>query len=39
MYNVVTDDAIRKKALELIGTEEDDKYKRKYLTLWKGLAK
>ena len=31
------DEAIKKKALDLIETEEDIKYKKKYSGLWKGL--
>lgn len=37
MYYNVQDDGIKKNALELIETEEDLKYKKKYLGLWMGL--
>ena len=35
VYNTVKDEKIREKALELIDTEEDLKYSKKYATLWK----
>lgn len=35
LYNEVKDETIRKKALELIETEEDLKYKKKYASVWK----
>ena len=35
VYDVVKDDSIKVKALELIETEDDPKYKKKYATLWK----
>ena len=35
VYDAVKDEKIRKKALELIETEEDLKYRQKYATLWK----
>lgn len=35
LYNVVKDEKIRFKALELIGLEEDLKYRKKYLGFWK----
>jgi len=35
LYDEVGDEKIREKALELIDTEEDLKYKKKYRTLWK----
>jgi hypothetical protein len=35
VYDTVRDEKIRAKALELIETEEDLKYRRKYATLWK----
>ena len=35
VYDAVKDEKIRKKALELIETEEDLKYRKKYATLWK----
>jgi len=35
VYNVLKDEKIREKALELIETEEDLKYRRKYATLWR----
>lgn len=38
VYDVTGDEAIRKRALELIATEEDLKYRKKYSTLWKNSA-
>lgn len=35
VYDAVKDEKIREKALELIETEEDLKYRKKYSTLWK----
>lgn len=35
VYDVVKDEKIREKALELIETENDLKYRKKYSTLWK----
>jgi len=35
MYDVVADEKIRQKALELIESEEDLKYRKKYASLWK----
>lgn len=35
VYDTVKDEKIKKKALELIETEEDLKYRKKYATLWK----
>lgn len=35
VYDVVKDEKIRKKALELIPLEEDAKYRAKYATVWK----
>jgi len=35
VYDVVQDEAIRKKALALIETEADTKYRKKYASLWK----
>jgi len=35
VYDVVKDQKIKKKALELIETEEDLKYRKKYASLWK----
>jgi hypothetical protein len=35
VYDVVKDEKIKEKALELIETEEDLKYKKKYMTLWR----
>jgi HEAT repeat protein len=34
VYDVVKDEKIRAKALELIATEEDPRYRKKYSTLW-----
>jgi hypothetical protein len=36
VYNIVKDEKIKAKALELIETEEDTKYRKKYATLWRG---
>lgn len=36
LYDVVKDDKVREKALELIETEEDIKYRKKYARLWRG---
>jgi hypothetical protein len=35
LYNEVKDETIRQKALDLIETEEDAKYRRKYASVWK----
>jgi len=35
LYDKVKDEQIKKKALELIETEEDTKYKKKYASVWK----
>jgi hypothetical protein len=35
LYDAVEDEGIRKRALALIETEEDPKYRRKYATLWR----
>ncbi|MDB5079303.1 MAG: hypothetical protein JWP00_1227 [Chloroflexi bacterium] len=35
LYNVVMDEKIREKALELIETEDDPKYRKKYAAVWK----
>ncbi len=35
LYDATGDDSIRERALELIATEEDEKYRKKYLTVWK----
>jgi hypothetical protein len=35
LYDAVQDEKIREKALELIETEEDLKYRKKYMTLWR----
>lgn len=35
VYDVMKDEKIKQKALELIETEEDFKYRKKYVTLWK----
>jgi hypothetical protein len=35
VYNEVKDEAIREKALALIGMEKDVKYQKKYKTVWK----
>lgn len=36
LYDAVKDDAVREKALELIETEADLKYRKKYAGVWKG---
>jgi hypothetical protein len=36
VYDTVKDETIREKALELIETEKDAKYRKKYATLWRG---
>jgi hypothetical protein len=35
LYNEVHDETIKQKALELIETEMDPKYRKKYMTIWK----
>ena len=35
VYDVVNDEKIREKVLELIGIEEDHKYRKKYESLWR----
>ena len=35
VYEAVPEETIRQRALELIATEEDLKYRKKYATLWK----
>ena len=35
LYDEVKDERVRAKALELIGSEEDAKYRKKYASLWK----
>jgi len=35
VYDAVKDEKIREKALELIETEDDLKYRKKYATLWR----
>ncbi len=35
LYNAVKDEKIREKAMELIETEEDLKYRKKYASLWR----
>jgi len=35
LYDEVKDEKIREKALELIGTEKDLKYRKKYASVWK----
>lgn len=37
LYDETQDDGIREKALELIATEDDLKYRKKYATLWRGM--
>ncbi|MCW3118159.1 MAG: hypothetical protein JWM28_2241 [Chitinophagaceae bacterium] len=38
IYNQVPDDKIKTKALSLIETEEDQKYRKKYAGLWKSVS-
>ena len=38
LYDVVKDEAIKQKALELIEIEEDPKYRKKYASVWKRRA-
>ena len=35
VYDAVKDETVKAKALELIETEEDLKYRRKYASLWR----
>jgi hypothetical protein len=37
LYDQVKDETIREKALQLIETEEDSKYRKKYATVWKRM--
>jgi hypothetical protein len=37
-YDEAPDETIRQRALHLIETEEDPRYRKKYATLWKGSA-
>jgi len=37
LYNEVNDEQIKEKALELIETEQDLKYRKKYASLWRGV--
>jgi hypothetical protein len=37
VYDVVKDEKIRQKALELIATEDDLKYRKKYAGLWRSV--
>ena len=37
LYNEVNDEQIKEKALELIETEQDLKYHKKYASLWRGI--
>jgi hypothetical protein len=36
LYDVVKDEAIRERAMALMETEKDLKYRRKYSSLWRG---
>jgi len=38
LYNAVKDEKIREKAVELIETEEDLKYRKKYASLWRVIG-
>jgi hypothetical protein len=35
LYDAVKDEAIRERALALIATEQDEKYRKKYASVWK----
>lgn len=35
LYDAVKDETVKEKAMELIGTESDDKYRKKYASVWK----
>jgi hypothetical protein len=35
VYDAVGEELVRQKALELIETEQDAKYRKKYMSLWK----
>lgn len=35
LYDAVKDETVKEKAMELIGTEGDDKYRKKYASLWR----
>jgi hypothetical protein len=37
LYDAVKDEGVKEKALELIETENDLKYRKKYASLWRGL--
>ena len=37
LYDEVKDDLVKEKALELIETENDLKYRKKYESLWRGI--
>lgn len=37
LYDLTHDSSIRERALALIETEPDDKYRKKYATLWRGV--
>jgi HEAT repeat protein len=38
IYDASPDEAVRTKALELIDTEEDPRYRKKYAGVWKGVS-
>ncbi|HYR09350.1 MAG TPA: hypothetical protein VEQ60_16315 [Longimicrobium sp.] len=38
IYDATPDESVRSKALELIDTETDPKYRKKYAGVWKGVA-
>ena len=38
MYDAAPDEALRRRALELIESEPDDKYRKKYAGVWKGVV-
>ena len=37
LYDVVGDDALKNKALKLIAAEDDEKYRKKYAGVWRGV--
>jgi hypothetical protein len=39
MFDQLSDESIYKKSMALIQTEQDEKYKKKYLTVWKDINK
>ena len=35
LFDAVKDETVKEKAMQLIGTETDNKYRRKYASVWK----